>query len=74
MLSDVFGPDLVLQANAIFRGVLYTVIAEVIHVFATKHQIQSLGNLRQGDFSTQPELDLVIESLIPVVDSSESQS
>ena len=74
VLSDVFGPDLVLQANAIFRGVLYTVIAEVIHVFATKHQIQSFGNLRQGDFSTQPELDLVIESLIPVIDSSESQS
>ena len=74
VLSDVFGSHLILQANAVFRGVLYTVVAKVIHVFAAEHQIQSFGNLRQGDFTPQSELGLVIEALIPVVDGSESQS
>ena len=74
VLSDVFGSHLILQANAVFRGVLYTVVTEVIHVFAAERQIQSFGNLRQGDFTPESELGLVIEALIPVVDGSESQS
>ena len=74
VLSDVFGSHLILQANTVLRGVLYTVVAKVIHVLAAEHQIQSFGNLRQGDLTPQSELDLVIEALIPVVDGSESQS
>ena len=74
MLADFPWSHLILEPDAVLCAVFCTFTTEAIHILAAKHQVQSLGNLRQADLSTQTKLELVIEALVPVIDGPQSES
>ena len=74
MLADFPWSHLILEPDAVLCAVFCTFTTKAIHILAAKHQVQSFGNLRQADLSTQTKLELVIEALVPVIDGPQSES